>query len=65
MTVRARVLSAVVLAALAEPAARTQGQQGQRFIDAALAESEKMLEIDFAGGRPSAAADQFGKGKKR
>jgi DNA-binding beta-propeller fold protein YncE len=29
------------------------------------AESEKMLEIDFAGGRPSAAGDQFGKGKKR
>jgi hypothetical protein len=29
------------------------------------AESEKLLEIDFAGGRPSAAGDQFGKGKKR
>ncbi len=31
----------------------------------ANAESEKLLEIDFAGGRPSAAGDQFGKGKKR
>jgi DNA-binding beta-propeller fold protein YncE len=31
----------------------------------ANAESEKMLEIDFAGGRPSVAGDQFGKGKKR
>jgi DNA-binding beta-propeller fold protein YncE len=31
----------------------------------ANAESEKMLEIDFAGGKPSAAGDQFGKGKKR
>ena len=29
------------------------------------AESEKMLEIDFAGGKPVAAGDQFGKGKKR
>lgn len=29
------------------------------------AESEKMLEIDFAGGKPSVAGDQFGKGKKR
>lgn len=28
-------------------------------------ESEKMLEIDFANGRPVAAGDQFGKGKKR
>jgi len=28
-------------------------------------ESEKMLEIDFAGGRPARAGDQFGKGKKR
>jgi len=31
----------------------------------ANAESEKMLEIDFAGGRPVAAGDQFGKGKKK
>ena len=31
----------------------------------AKAESEKLLEIDFAGGRPVAAGDQFGKGKKR
>jgi DNA-binding beta-propeller fold protein YncE len=31
----------------------------------ANAESEKMLEIDFAGGKPAAAGDQFGKGKKR
>jgi DNA-binding beta-propeller fold protein YncE len=31
----------------------------------ANAETEKMLEIDFAGGKPSAAGDQFGKGKKR
>jgi DNA-binding beta-propeller fold protein YncE len=31
----------------------------------ANAESEKMLEIDFANGRPAAAGDQFGKGKKR
>jgi DNA-binding beta-propeller fold protein YncE len=31
----------------------------------ANAESEKMLEIDFAGGRPALAGDQFGKGKKR
>ncbi len=31
----------------------------------ANAESEKLLEIDFAGGKPSAAGDQFGKGKKR
>jgi DNA-binding beta-propeller fold protein YncE len=31
----------------------------------ANAESEKMLEIDFAGGKPSVAGDQFGKGKKR
>ena len=31
----------------------------------ANAESEKMLEIDFAGGRPVAAGDQFGKGRKR
>jgi len=29
------------------------------------AESEKMLEIDFAGGKPVAAGDQFGKGKVR
>jgi len=29
------------------------------------AESEKMLEIDFAGGKPVAEGDQFGKGKKR
>ena len=29
------------------------------------AESEKMVEVDFAGGRPAAAGDQFGKGKKR
>lgn len=28
-------------------------------------ESEKMLEIDFAAGRPVTAGDQFGKGKKR
>jgi DNA-binding beta-propeller fold protein YncE len=28
-------------------------------------ESEKMLEIDFSGARPSVAGDQFGKGKKR
>ena len=31
----------------------------------ANAESEKMLEIDFAAGKPVAAGDQFGKGKKR
>jgi DNA-binding beta-propeller fold protein YncE len=31
----------------------------------ANAESEKMLEIDFVNGRPAAAGDQFGKGKKR
>jgi DNA-binding beta-propeller fold protein YncE len=31
----------------------------------ANAESEKMLEIDFTGGRPAVAGDQFGKGKKR
>src|SRR5262245_46788896 len=31
----------------------------------ANAESEKLLEIDFAGGKPVAAGDQFGKGKKR
>jgi hypothetical protein len=31
----------------------------------ANAESEKMLEIDFAGGKPSVAGDQFGKGKKK
>lgn len=31
----------------------------------ANAESEKMLEIDFAGGRPVAAGEQFGKGKKK
>ena len=31
----------------------------------ANAESEKMLEIDLAGGRPVAAGDQFGKGKKK
>ena len=31
----------------------------------ANAESEKMLEIDFAGGKPVATGDQFGKGKKR
>jgi hypothetical protein len=24
-----------------------------------------MLEIDFAGGKPAVAGDQFGKGKKR
>jgi DNA-binding beta-propeller fold protein YncE len=29
------------------------------------AESEKMLEIDFSGGKPAVAGDQFGKGKKR
>jgi DNA-binding beta-propeller fold protein YncE len=28
-------------------------------------ESEKMLEIDFANGKPSKAGDQFGKGMKR
>ena len=31
----------------------------------ANAETEKMLEIDFAGGKPAIAGDQFGKGKKR
>src|SRR5689334_3934382 len=31
----------------------------------ANAESEKMLEIDFANGKPVAAGDQFGKGKVR
>jgi DNA-binding beta-propeller fold protein YncE len=31
----------------------------------ANAESEKMLEIDYAGGKPALAGDQFGKGKKR
>jgi DNA-binding beta-propeller fold protein YncE len=31
----------------------------------ANAESEKMVEIDFAGGKPAVAGDQFGKGKKR
>ena len=31
----------------------------------ANAESEKMLEIDFANGTPVAAGDQFGKGRKR
>jgi DNA-binding beta-propeller fold protein YncE len=31
----------------------------------ANAESEKMLEIDFAGRKPRLAGDQFGKGKKR
>jgi DNA-binding beta-propeller fold protein YncE len=31
----------------------------------ANAESEKLLEIDFAGGRPVAAGDQFAKGKKQ
>ena len=31
----------------------------------ANAESEKLLEIDFANGRPVAAGDQFGKGKRR
>ena len=31
----------------------------------ANAESEKMLEIDFSGGKPAVAGDQFGKGKKR
>jgi len=29
------------------------------------AESEKLLEIDFANGAPVVAGDQFGKGKKR
>jgi DNA-binding beta-propeller fold protein YncE len=29
------------------------------------AESEKMLEIDFANGKPLQAGDQFGKGQKR
>jgi len=29
------------------------------------AESEKMLEIDFTNGKPTAAGDQFGKGRKR
>ena len=28
-------------------------------------ESEKLLEVDFANGKPVAAGDQFGKGKKR
>jgi DNA-binding beta-propeller fold protein YncE len=31
----------------------------------ANAESEKMLEIDFANGKPSVAGNQFGNGKKR
>jgi DNA-binding beta-propeller fold protein YncE len=31
----------------------------------ANAESEKLLEIDFAGAKPIRAGDQFGKGKKR
>jgi len=31
----------------------------------ANAESEKMLEIDFADGKPAIAGDQFGKGKQR
>ena len=39
--------------------ATLQDEQG------ANAESEKMLEIDFAGGQPVAAGDQFGKGKRR
>jgi DNA-binding beta-propeller fold protein YncE len=39
--------------------ATLQDEQG------ANAESEKMVEVDFAGGKPSAAGDQFGKGKKR
>ena len=29
------------------------------------AESEKMLEIDYTNGKPTAAGDQFGKGRKR
>jgi len=29
------------------------------------AQSEKLLEIDFANGTPVIAGDQFGKGKKR
>src|SRR4051794_20308053 len=29
------------------------------------AESEKLLEIDFADGKPAVAGDQFGKGKKK
>ncbi|HEY6212765.1 MAG TPA: cupin domain-containing protein [Vicinamibacterales bacterium] len=28
-------------------------------------ESEKLVEIDFSGGKPVAAADQFGKGRRR
>ena len=39
--------------------ATLQDEQG------ANAESEKLLEIDFANGKPVAAGDQFGKGKKR
>jgi len=31
----------------------------------ANAESEKLLEIDFSNGKPVAAGDQFGKGKRR
>ena len=31
----------------------------------ANAESEKMVEVDFADGKPAQAGDQFGKGKKR
>jgi hypothetical protein len=30
----------------------------------ANAESEKLLEIDFAGGKPSVAGDQFATGKQ-
>jgi DNA-binding beta-propeller fold protein YncE len=38
--------------------ATLQDENGQN------AESEKMLEIDFAGGKPVRAGDQFGKGKR-
>jgi DNA-binding beta-propeller fold protein YncE len=49
----------VVDAATKQIVATLQDENG------ANAESEKMLEIDFAGGRPAVAGDQFGKGKKR
>jgi DNA-binding beta-propeller fold protein YncE len=39
--------------------ATLQDENGQN------AESEKMVEIDFAGGKPARAGDQFGKGMKR
>jgi hypothetical protein len=45
--------------------ARVEGVTLPEDEHGANAESEKMLEVDFVGGKPVVAGDQFGRGKKR